>query len=291
MYLFSKIMNLLSANIWERLLKWYQNSLIKEMIDYFAEQVFRVDFRVYDNFSVGAQTGVTVKNVILGIMLGAIVAACAMAYTRRVHGRFVRTLLRRGAHSPETAITLREAGLFCNPSVRRALLGGVLSKLTRCVETEEYLAAHAEKIDGTATGDEGAAELDDTEPYENREEPSELATETIAEAVSSGSSMASEGALGDDSNDVSNDTEATDGDSSDVRGLVVVDGFTPDLLTARFYIPEALKYRAEVRYEQRGSGILPLILTVVACIAIAILLCRFLPSLLGLADGLINVFS
>lgn len=291
MYLFSKIMNLLSANIWERLLKWYQNSVIKELIDYFAEQVFHVDFRVYDNFSVGAQTGVTVKNVILGIMLGAIVAACAMAYTRRVHGRFVRTLLRRGAHTPETAITLRDAGLFCNPSVRRALFGGVLSKLTRCVETEEYLAAQSEKVDGTATSEKDVAESNDLEAFEDREAPSESVIKTVAEAVSLDSSADSKGALGDDLNGVSSDTEVADGDSSDVRGLVVVDGFSPDLLTARFYIPEALKYRAEVRYEQRGSGILPLLLTVVGCIAIAILLCRFLPSLLGLADGLINVFS
>lgn len=283
MYLFSKIMNLLGTNIWEQLLKWYQNSLIKELTDYFAEQVFHVDFRVYDNFSVGAQTGVTVKNVILGIMLGAIVAACGMAYTRRVHGRFVRTLLRRGAHSPETAITLREVGLFCNPSVRRALLGGVLSKLTRCVETEEFLAAHSENVDGTATERNDVAKLSDSEAPEGREVPSESVMETVADTVSSDCSVAFDGA--------SDDTDSDDGESSDVRGLVVVDGFTPDLLTARFYIPEALKYRAEVRYEQRGSGTLPLILTVVACIAIAILLCRFLPALLGLADGLINVFS
>ncbi len=234
MYLYSKIIEISKANIWEKILVWYQNSLIKELFDSFGERIFHVDFQVYENISLGAGAGATAKNLILGLMLGTIIAACVMAYTRRVHGRFVRALLRREALSPETAITLRETGLFRNPSVRRALLGGALSKLTRCVETEEFVAARAEQAD---------------------------------------------------------QTEADPNQAPAARGLVEVDGFTPDLLTARFYIPEDLKYRAEFRYEQRGSGTWQLILTIVLAIAISVLLCQVLPALFGLADRLVNVFS
>lgn len=274
MYPYSKIIAINNSNIWEKLLSWYQNSIIKELTDYLSEQVFQVDFRVYDNFTVGAGTEATVRNVILGLMIGMIVAACAMAYTRRVHGRFVRTLLRRGALSPDTAITLRETGLFRNPSVRRALLGGAVSKLTRCVETEAYLAARDVPTDDASNAEAGADSPSDAEATA----PAEPGSDT---------EYASEEAHGEGDLDSQNGTEKAPA----VRGLVVVDGFTPDLLTARFYIPEELKYRAEVRYERRGSGIPQLILTTVACVAAAILLCRFLPSILQLADNLINVFS
>ncbi len=64
-----------------------------------------------------------------------------------------------------------------------------------------------------------------------------------------------------------------------------------DFLTARFYIPEELRYRAEIRFDKKGSGRLTVILVVVAIIITAAALCFFLPDVLQLADNLITVLS
>ena len=64
-----------------------------------------------------------------------------------------------------------------------------------------------------------------------------------------------------------------------------------DFLTARYYIPEDTKYRAELRFEKEGAGLFHVILITVVAIAAGIALFRVLPSLLGLADGLITLLS
>ena len=66
---------------------------------------------------------------------------------------------------------------------------------------------------------------------------------------------------------------------------------TIDFLTARFYIPEDLKYRAELRYSRSGSGVPHLILIAVLSIPAAILLIKGLPILLGFADWLISALG
>ena len=58
--------------------------------------------------------------------------------------------------------------------------------------------------------------------------------------------------------------------------------------TAAYYIPEELKYRAEVRYEKKGNGPMALIFTAVATVLMAILLIRLAPSLIGIIDNLIK---
>lgn len=60
-----------------------------------------------------------------------------------------------------------------------------------------------------------------------------------------------------------------------------------DFVVDRFYIPEVLRYRAEVRYTQKGSGVLPLVLTVILTMIGSGLLCRYLPNILSLVDWLL----
>ncbi len=65
----------------------------------------------------------------------------------------------------------------------------------------------------------------------------------------------------------------------------------PDFLTERYYIPQDLRYRAELRYRKRGSGWGAFAITVVIAIVLAALIGRFLPDLLQLADNLITMTS
>lgn len=57
--------------------------------------------------------------------------------------------------------------------------------------------------------------------------------------------------------------------------------------SARFYIPEELKYRSELRYETKGSGPVQFILTVVLTFGIAILLIKVIPLLLSFVDAIL----
>ena len=56
----------------------------------------------------------------------------------------------------------------------------------------------------------------------------------------------------------------------------------------RYYIPEELKYRAELRYEKRGSALWSLILTVVLTLGISILLIKLTPVVLSVVDKLLK---
>ncbi len=56
----------------------------------------------------------------------------------------------------------------------------------------------------------------------------------------------------------------------------------------RYYIPEEDKYRADVRYERKGSGPIGLAVTAVLTIAAAILLIRLIPSIFGVIDNLMG---
>ncbi len=64
-----------------------------------------------------------------------------------------------------------------------------------------------------------------------------------------------------------------------------------DFTKDHFYIPEDLKYRAEIRFNQKGSGWLSVVLTVVLVPVIVGLLCRFMPNILQFADSIITFFA
>ena len=206
--LFSKIYTLSGANIWDKTVSWYQNSLIKELLTYFDTQVFHVAPTAYDHFSISEKAGKNIKTIILSLIIGTILASIATYYTRSVQGKFVRELLKRECFSPESAVTLSECGFFSSTSIRQELKnGGTLSKITKLAE-----------------------------PPENADDPI-------------------------------------------------------DFLTARYYIPEDEKYRAEFRFEKKGAGLFHVILTTVLAIAAGVILFRVLPSVLGLADGLITLLK
>ena len=64
-----------------------------------------------------------------------------------------------------------------------------------------------------------------------------------------------------------------------------------DFTKDHFYIPEDLKYRAENRFNQKGTGWLSVVLTVVLVPIVVGLLCRFMPSILQLADSLVTLLA
>lgn len=61
-----------------------------------------------------------------------------------------------------------------------------------------------------------------------------------------------------------------------------------DLETARFYIPEEGRYRAEVRYDKKGTDWLGFVIAVLVFAALAALVNYVLPELLAMLDNLIT---
>ena len=212
------------VSIWKRIAEWYQDSLICEIFTYLEDTYFSVSFGSYQNFSVSESTAVTVRNTILGIAIGIIIASAMMVYTKRVLGGFVRTLLRNECTSPETAKTLLELGYFKNASIRKELKKGVtLCKLVYCKEREESLQA--------------CSFTDET--------PSQKGSDT----------------------------------------------FAIDLNTMHFFIPEELRDRAEIRFENKGSTWGFFLLVLVLTIVLTAILCTLLPNLFGLVDSIYTVVS
>ena len=69
------------------------------------------------------------------------------------------------------------------------------------------------------------------------------------------------------------------------------DVYRHDFLSAHFYVPEDLRHRAEIRFDIKGSGWLPTLVTIGVTIVAAATLCWFLPDLIQMADNLISFFQ
>lgn len=251
-----------AGGVWESIAKWYQQSLIYELLNHFEEKYFTVNFKSYDNFSISGAKGASITNAILAIAIGIIIASAIMTHTKSCHGAFVRKLLKTGATSPENAKTLSELGFFHNLSVRRELKRGVsLRKLVFCKEKKS---------------------LDTTNGFTNetQEQASEEESEPSVESQS--------------------DEKAKQNKLMQIL-LAIKYFFIPkkdqneifeiDFETMHFYIPEDLRYRADVRYEKKGSGWLPFIIVSVATVIATALLCVYLPELFQFADNLISFLS
>lgn len=235
---------------WEKIAEWYQGSLLHELLSYLYEEYFTVNFGVYENFTIGTTTAETIRTLIPALAIALVIASMMTAHMRVNIGRFVRRLLKNECLSPEKAKTLAELNFFRNAALRRELSRGTgLRMVVRCVHE-----------DGTDTG--VGSYLDQTLSPDSTAEMSENAS-TVCE-----------------NEDLKGEKRAKKGSRAQRK---------INFLTARFYIPEDLKYRADVRFDNRGSGWAPAIASIALVIFLTALLCWLLPHVLWLADAIISL--
>ena len=226
----NNLVAMMGASPLDALAEWYQNSVIAEMLEYFSQRYFTVEFGNYENFSISSNAGVMARNLILALAFGFIAAILMTAYTRVHLGGFVRKLIKAECTSPESAKTLYELGFFRSVSIRSALKrGSVLRMAVRYCTPEDRAAARAA-----------------ISPEEGESAPTPTARQ-LSEKI--------------------------------------------DFLKDGFYIPEELRIRAEIRFESRGSGWLPVLGAVAAIAVVAAVFCWFLPDVVQFADNLITVFA
>lgn len=257
---------------WERLLAWYEQSTVYELICYVKERYFSLEFGVYENFSVANELGATVRNIIIAFMLALIVASVMNAYTRQGLGAFVRRLLSEDCLSPDRAKTLSELGYFRSTAIRRALARGTTLRLV------------VRRVDG-----EGEATSENA-PTETTDDATGDAVCPFEQTVT----QAAEGEGGEiDAEMTASDSEgaASNVESTNCVAEQPAADDKIDFLTARFYIPEDLKYRAEIRFRVKGSSWWMVALVSVLGIVIAALLCQLLPDVVAFADNIMTWLS
>lgn len=133
------------ASLWEKLVSWYQQSFLCELITSIGERYFNVEFGVYENFSFSEQANATAEMLIVGVAIGMIIAASFMSFTKVRVGRFVRKLIKNECFSAENSKTLTELEEFRNSTVRKQLARGmILRNIVRCVEADRASAAGEE---------------------------------------------------------------------------------------------------------------------------------------------------
>ena len=132
-------------------------SLWESIKGFFEELFYGGHDMKFENFSFGNQI-VTYRMIILAIGLGLVISSAVMIYKRRVEGRVVRELFRRGATCAENAKTLKELGLFGDWRIENSLRRGTLGRMLRSVEKDEYEESLREKIlasEGSKKGKNG----------------------------------------------------------------------------------------------------------------------------------------
>ena len=67
--------------------------------------------------------------------------------------------------------------------------------------------------------------------------------------------------------------------------------FIPDLATAHFYIPEDKKYSTEIKFEEKGTNVLTLILAIAFAIVFVGAAVMFFPDVLRLFDNFLNIIK
>ena len=100
----------------------------------------------YNNFDVYNPT-ITLDMLVWSICGGIILGAVGTYVNRLVIGRFTKTLLKDEHRTPETAITLEQAGAGKNIFLRHALrTGAPLRKLILCANEDEFAPPETTKF-------------------------------------------------------------------------------------------------------------------------------------------------
>ena len=115
-------------------------SLWEELWAYLEGKYFSVDIGQYEHINMGSGSLITLRNVILGMCVGIIIASIMMAYEKNKIGKFVRQVIKEQCLWPDKAMTLEQLGFANNYAIKSNLRrnSSVLSKVVKCVEREAF---------------------------------------------------------------------------------------------------------------------------------------------------------
>lgn len=246
-----------------------EKSLFEELYEYIKDRYFTVHLGTYSNFNFGSGTLVTPTVIIVGIMIGVMIAGLLAIRDRNQLGGFVRTILREKCLSPETAKTYSELGYDRSFMIRMSMqYGKRLRSVVHCVETETVAAPEPEVSAGEPVAEDAVPEEQtDAVPAETPAEPTAdpQAEQPVSEAV---------------------DIQPT---GSDAPAMQKPQRWDND--SFHFYIPEDKAIEADIRFEKKGTNWLVYLALVVGVLALTLAVIYFLPDLLQFADNAITMIK
>ena len=114
-------------------------SLWEELLAYLEGKYFSVDLGQYEHITVGSGSLITLRNIVLGMCVGIIIASIMAAYDKNKLGKFVRKIIKEQCLWPDKAKTLEELGYEHDAIIKSNLRrGSVLGKVVKCVEKEAF---------------------------------------------------------------------------------------------------------------------------------------------------------
>lgn len=252
--------------------------IFRLIAQYFEENYFSSSLNAnYENLNFTG-TVTTLLMLVGGICLGVLLASFIIVFEKRVVGKFIRALLAKGAQTPETACSLADLGLAESGFIKRELSRASVSrKLVSVVDKEGGVSTYADEL--ALAFPEFAAAV--------------AAKDAQTEGEKTAKDASAEEPLGDgalipdaDMEDASM-KEARKSAKEKTKDFFFEKKFKPraiDFATARFFIPEALRIRAELRFREKGSSPLWLLLATVLVLALFLLCLRFIPAFVGMLD-------
>lgn len=227
----------------------------------------------YENLEY-VETATTLLMLVGALSIGIFVASCIIVFQKKVLGRFIRRLLAAGAKDKESARSLADLGLDKSGFIKHELSHATVSrKLVSVVDKEGVVTNYA-------------AELAAAFP--------EFATESLSEGV--GEISAVEGAADEllPAADRAGGTEEKGKRARErAKTFFFEKKFRPapiDFATAKFFIPEELRLRAEFRFREKGSSPWLLVPAFFLCVALLFLGLRFIPVFVKMLDATIGNF-
>ena len=113
-------------------------TLWEDIWSYLYDVYLRVDGN-YTNIGLDKMPLFSIRMLVLGLFIGAVIACVVQAYHKQVLGGAVRRLIERGCLSADTALSARELGYEKSPLIRSALVrSSALRSTVRCVEEERF---------------------------------------------------------------------------------------------------------------------------------------------------------
>ena len=120
----------------------------RKLWEFFYYDVYLALDSNYQNLGLDTGTITSVRVIVLGIFIGAVIGCLYMAYNKQILGGAVRKMLSEdgGCRSAESAKTLSELGFTKNPLIKSAVQGSAsLRRVVRCVEEDEFYRAQDER--------------------------------------------------------------------------------------------------------------------------------------------------
>ncbi len=265
-----------NLTVWDRIVNWYHHSVLYELVQHLSQDVFSIQFGDYEKIQLSSGVAVVVRNIIVAFAIGFILAACIAVYQKRIPGGFVRGLIRMGATKPENAVTLLESGYFRSVGIRWDLKhGGTIAKLVCRPDDSER----------TVAGTRVIADREETSDSESGERQPSLVERL--NATEKRPAQASLSAVPEKGDSVKGEKPAEGGEDNSEKPEQEQPVREVNFETDRFYVPEDLKIRAELRYDRGGNSGALYLVSVAITIVVTFLICRFLTSILWLADKII----